>query len=75
MGKTKLATSSSTPKLSSTHSIVTGKVAALELVEKANNCAGAIPRIKKLGFRLVKTRTMIIYTTIIAARPSNSVMA
>ena len=37
IGNTKLATSSSTPKLSSTHSIVTGNVAALELVEKAKS--------------------------------------
>ena len=41
-GKTKPATSGSTPKCSSTLSIVTGKVAALELVENANNCAGLI---------------------------------
>ena len=48
MGKTKLVTSLSTPRFSSTHSMVTGKVAALELVEKANNCAGAIP-LKKVN--------------------------
>ena len=36
-GSTKPETSLSTPKCSSTRSIVTGKVAALELVENANN--------------------------------------
>ena len=41
-GKTNPETSLSTPKCSSTLSIVTGNVAALELVEKANNCAGLI---------------------------------
>ena len=55
IGRTKLATSLSTPKFPSTHSIVTGKVAALELVENASNCAGAIPRTKKEIFRLVKS--------------------
>ena len=55
IGRTKLATSLSTPKFSSTHSIVTGKVAALELVENASSCAGAIPRTKKEIFRLVKS--------------------
>ena len=39
-GNTKPETSLSTPKCSSTLSMVTGNVAALELVEKANNCAG-----------------------------------
>ena len=60
IGSTKLATSLSTPRFSSTHSIVTGKVAALELVEKANNCAGAIPFMKKEIFFFVKTRTIIM---------------
>ena len=40
MGKTKLEIDLGTPTFSSTHSIVTGRVAALELVEKAKNCAG-----------------------------------
>ena len=53
IGRTKLATSLSTPNLSFTHSMVTGRVAALELVEKANSCAGAIPFIKKDIFFLV----------------------
>ena len=57
IGKTKLATSSSTPKLSTVLSIVTGKVAALELVEKANNCAGEIPLIKNFGLFLANTLT------------------
>ena len=42
-GKTKEDTSSETPNSSSHLSIVTGNVAPLELVEKANNWAGAIP--------------------------------
>ena len=42
-GRTKEETSSETPNSSSQQSIVTGKVAPLELVENANNCAGAIP--------------------------------
>ena len=41
-GNTKLDTFLDTPKLSSTHSIVTGKVAALEEVENAKVCAGLI---------------------------------
>ena len=48
-GNTKLDTSLSTPMCSSTRSMVTGSVAALLLVENANNCAGEIPFIKKLG--------------------------
>src|SRR5690554_3290004 len=42
MGNTKLVTFLSTPRFSSTHSIVTGNVAALLEVENANVCAGAI---------------------------------
>ena len=38
-----------TPRCSSTCSMVTGRVAALELVENANNCAGAIPLRKMKG--------------------------
>ena len=37
IGKTKLDISFDTPNLSLTHSIVTGNVAALELVENAKN--------------------------------------
>src|SRR5690606_19866739 len=72
MGSTKLVTSSSTPKCSSTRSIVTGRVAALELVEKANNCAGDIPFIKKEGLRLVKTQTINRYTPIIIISPKST---
>ncbi len=53
IGKTKLVTSLSTPTFFSTTSIVTGNVAALELVEKANNCAGEIWRKNFTGFLLV----------------------
>ncbi len=42
MGRTKLDTSSETPSLSFTHSMVTGSVATLELVLKASICAGPI---------------------------------
>ena len=59
IGRTKLVTSLSTPQLSSTHSIVTGSVAALELVEKASSCAGAIPLKKKEVLFLTTTRTNI----------------
>ena len=50
IGKTKLETSFFTPNSFSTLSIVTGRVAALELVEKATNCAGKIPLINSLKF-------------------------
>ncbi|CAI8349082.1 MAG: Uncharacterised protein [Formosa sp. Hel3_A1_48] len=59
-GNTKLDTSLSTPTCSSTRSIVTGKVAALLLVEKANNCAGLICFKNQSGFFLVATVTTII---------------
>ena len=69
-GKTKLLTSFSTPICSSTRSIVTGKVAALELVEKASNCAGAIlPRNHNGDFFTYKAKIKQ-YTTIINANPA-----
>ena len=43
IGRTKLETSSFTPKWLWTLSIVTGRVAALELVENATSWAGRIP--------------------------------
>ena len=49
IGRTKLLTSSSTPRCSCTLSMVTGSVAADELVENANNCAGKIPFKKNFG--------------------------
>ena len=75
IGKTKLATSSSTPICSVTLSIVTGRVAALELVENASNCAGEIAFIKKLGLFFVKIKTRKLYIIIIKARPINTVKA
>ena len=74
-GNTKLATSSSTPKCSVTRSIVTGNVAALELVENANNCAGEIPLRNDAGLLFVKMITMRIYTPIIDNKPSTTVNA
>ena len=59
-GKTKLETSLSTPMCSSTLSIVTGSVAALELVEKANNCAGLNCFKNTIGFFFVKKLTNIM---------------
>ena len=59
MGSTKLATSSSTPRCSSTRSMVTGRVAALELVEKASNWAGAMPLKKNLYPRLAMSLTRV----------------
>ena len=49
-GQTKLVTSSETLRFFSTLFIVKGNVAALELVEKANICAGkiAFKKLKKL---------------------------
>ena len=49
-GSTKLATSSSTPRFFSTLSIVTGKVAELELVLNPNNIAGRIALKKVVSF-------------------------
>ena len=43
-GSTKEETSSDTPSFSSARSMVTGSVAALELVENASSCAGAMAR-------------------------------
>ena len=42
-GNTNDDTSSETPNFSSTRSMVTGRVAPLELVVNATNCAGPIP--------------------------------
>ena len=52
-GSTKEVTSLETPSLFSVVSKLSGNVAALELVVKANNCTGYIVLIKKLGFILV----------------------
>ena len=57
-GSTKEATSFRTPRFSSAHSRVTGRVAALELVEKASNWAGAMP--KKNSFRLKRVKKCTI---------------
>ena len=56
-GNTKEETSSETSRFSSQHSIVIGSVAALELVEKATNCAGAI--LEKKFFMDVVVKVLI----------------
>jgi len=56
-GRTKLLMSLSTPICSSTLSMVTGRVAALELVEKASSWAGLILLRKVHGLYLVKVPT------------------
>ena len=48
-GSANEATSSETPRSCSAVSMVTGRVAALDEVEKATSCAGATPRRKRSG--------------------------
>ena len=69
IGRTKLEISLSTPSLFSAQSIVTGRVAALELVENPKSCAAAIPLIKKPGLVFVISLTKIPYTKIIIISP------
>ena len=60
IGRTKLDISLSTPKFFSAQSIVTGSVAALELVEKPSNCAAEIPFINVEGLVPVISLTIIL---------------
>ena len=52
--------------------MVTGRVAALLLVENPSNCAGAIPLKKNLGVFFVNTYTKKAYTNIINANPKTT---
>ena len=54
--------------------MVTGSVAALELVEKATNWAGKIPLKKKLGLLFNINLTAIVYITISENKPIISVI-
>ena len=58
-GSTKEVTSSDTPRFSSQHSILTGRVAPLLLVENATNCALLMPPKNLDSFILVKKRNTI----------------
>ena len=49
--------------------MVTGSVAALELVEKATNWAGKIPLKKKLGLLFNINLTTTVYITISRIKP------
>ena len=63
-GSTKLETSLSTPICSSTRSMVTGRVAALELVEKASNWAGLIFFIGMMVARIVRDLVVTMLQTV-----------
>ena len=73
IGRTKLDTSFSTFKWFCTLSIVTGSVAALELVEKATSCAGRIAFKKEIGFLPVSSLTIKRYIIIINNNPKRRV--